>query len=164
MKPIILATLLLAGCAIDDVEVDTDESELINCNEYEDCEPITTTPKPDLVPSPGIEPCRMTLLQYPTPHYSLQIKITNKGTARTNIHTARVQFYTAYQSFTTNPVYVQLPYLEPGQSVTKSVVPYNLCYSAAVGCTVMLTADYANANAESNESNNYTTWYCNKDS
>ena len=158
----LLITMLLAGCAIDpelgtDENLEADESEIIYCPD-DNCEPVPQqTAKPDLVPS-WSSPCHYIYVSYPRPHWEIGLAIKNAGAAQANLHTARVVFRVAYNNWTSAPNYFQLGGLAPGASAgLRLEVP---CANHTAGCEIKLTADYANANAESNESNNTQTWLC----
>lgn len=159
-----LVLLLAAGCAVDadlDDTEDTgvDESEIIYCPDG-DCEPAPSpTAKPDLVAS-WSSPCHYIYVNYPRPHYEIAVGIKNVGAASSKLHTMRVVFYQWWSEWTSAPKYFQLPALAPGQATSVRLeIP---CWNHTAGCEVRVTADYANANAESNESNNGQKWFCPK--
>ena len=153
----LLIIVALAGCAVDP-DTELAESELAYCPDG-DCEPPPApVAKPDLVPS-WQSACHYIYVNYPRPHYEIGVGIANTGAAASSIHTMRVVFRVPWDNWTSSPHYFQLGALAPGESTgARLEVP---CWNAP-SCEVKVTADYANANGESNESNNTQTWLCPK--
>jgi hypothetical protein len=158
-----LVLIALAGCAIDaDLDDSETESELQYCPDDE-CEPIPApTPRPDLVALPGIDPCFMTYVNYPQPHYKIGFRITNKGTAAAGFNTASIQFIVGYMDYESTPLVLSFASIAPGQTVGASVKANTYCWNSTGGCQIKVKADAAGAYGESNESNNVVTWTCRK--
>lgn len=154
MKALIF--ILLAGCAIDaDVDTEVDESEVIYCPD-DLCEPTPTqTSKPDLVPLFS-QDCRYIYVGYPN-YWELAFTVRNAGNERSGIHTARVSMRSSWNDEWRSR-YFQLSALDPDKGTGFRLEP--TCWNSAFGCEVRVTADYANANVESNESNNTVTMKC----
>jgi hypothetical protein len=162
MRTIIMLTLA-TGCAIDaDLDETETESEIQYCPD-DDCEPIAPAPRPDLVASPGVEPCHMTYVNYPQPHYKIGFRITNKGTAPVGFNTASIQFIVGYISYESTPLVLSFSSIAPGQTVGASVKANTYCWNSTGGCQIKVKADAAGAYGEPNESNNTVTWSCKKD-
>ena len=153
-----LALMLATGCVapVDDADESVVEDELINCPvDDPDCTPYPTPPntrRPDLVPVVLAQPDGLCWWD----GYSLRLAVKNTGTATAAATQVKLDFTSNYFGR-----WYAVPALAPGATYNFAVYDLRLdenCYAG--NCRAKLTADWNNALAESNETNNTASRTC----